>query len=181
MLNLTAPPLLLNRARRIVAGDARTWRSSVSIAAPRDRVLAALTDPEACARWSGVAFTVHGLCGSRLVAGSTAMVSGSLLGRSLDFHLEIFQADVDRLRLRAAGPLELHADYALLAVDGGCDVEAAVSTRPAAVPLGRALETATAVLLSAGALDAALARLARESEAPPRRRIEGSDRTIGGC
>jgi len=158
-----APPLL-NRVRRVVAGDTRTWRSCVSIAAPPDRVLAALTDPAACARWSGVAFTVHGRCATRLVTGCTATVRGSLIGRSLDFDLEIFQADVDRLWLRAAGPLEMGADYALLAVDGGCRVDAEVSVRPVAVPLGPALATATALLLSAGALDAALARLAREAE-----------------
>jgi len=142
----------------------RAWRSTVSVRARPEAVLDALTDPDACARWSGIPFTVHGLRGTRLAAGSTARVSGELVGRRLDFDVTILEANPRRLRLRATGPVELAATYALVPALDGCLVEADVSVRPAAALSGPAMALATNVLLSAGALPHALCRLAAEAE-----------------
>jgi hypothetical protein len=142
----------------------RTWYSTTKVRARPDRVLDALTDPEICARWSGVDFAVDGLRAPRLEAGSRPRVSGRLLGRAIEFELHVYEAHPRRLRLRATGPIELHADYVLAPTRCGCQVDAAVSVQPTRGRLARPLAAATGALLSAGGLDHALARLATEGE-----------------
>jgi hypothetical protein len=56
-------------------------------------------------------------------------------------------------------------DYRLAPVKGGSEVHASVSVRPSRGIAGRLLAEATSALLCAGALEAALSRVARESVA----------------
>lgn len=142
----------------------RIWRSTTSVCARPDQVLDALTDPESCARWSGVRFAIEGPPATRLEAGARPRVSGRLLGRAIEFQLEVYEAHPRRLRLRAAGPVEVHADYVLAPTASGCQVSAAVSVNPAGGRFARPMTAATGALLSAGALDQALSRLAQEAE-----------------
>ena len=142
----------------------RTWNATAVVRARPERVLEALTDPAACARWSGVDFDVEDLDEPRLRTGSRARVTGRLAGRRVVFDLEIHRADARRLMLRATGPVELHANYRLRPVLQGCVVEASVSVRPRGAPLGLPSAGATALLLSTGCLHHALGRLAHEAE-----------------
>ena len=142
----------------------RTWHATTHVRGRPEEVLAALTDPAACARWSGVAFTLRGHDGPRLTTGSRARVTGELVGRSVDFDLSVLEADLRRLRLRAIGPVQLVATYLLAPTDDGCQVEAALTVVPAAIPHGGVIAFGTQALLAAGALDQALARLAVEVE-----------------
>jgi hypothetical protein len=144
----------------------RTWNAAVVVRARPERVLEALTDPAACARWSGVGFALEDHAGSRLRGGSRARVSGRIAGRSVGFDVAIHRADTERLVLQASGPVNLHADYALRPATGGCLVEAAVSVA-ASGPFGLPTAGATAALLASGALQRALERLASEAEARP--------------
>ena len=57
-------------------------------------------------------------------------------------------------------------EYQLAPVAGGSEVRASVSVRPSGGFAGRLLAQATSALLSAGALEAALARVTREAVAP---------------
>jgi hypothetical protein len=54
-------------------------------------------------------------------------------------------------------------NYELAEVAGGSEVRASVSVRPSGGFAGRLLAQATAALLSAGALEAALSRVSREA------------------
>ncbi len=76
--------------------------------------------------------------------------------------------DVDALAderlLSASGPVAMDVEYELTpAVSGGSEVRASVSIRPGRGLTGRILAEATGALLSAGALQAALGRVAREA------------------
>src|SRR5690348_8408150 len=96
----------------------RTWSAAVVVRARPECVLDALTDPDACARWSGVAFVVDDLPGSALRSGSRARVSGRIAGCRVGFDVEIHRADVEQLALRATGPVNLDAEYLLRPAPG---------------------------------------------------------------
>ena len=148
-------------------GDDRerlTWRSRIAVQAAPEFVLETLTDVSACRAWSPVGFTVDGLDGLRLRRGATPRVSGKLGGRRVQFQLEVLQADAERLRLYATGPVEMVVDYAVEAASPGSSVEAAVSVRAASGWMGTVSERLTHLLLAGGALNHALARMAREAE-----------------
>src|SRR4051794_11714663 len=100
----------------------RAWNANVAVRATPERVLEALTDPAACARWSGIPFRLDALDGPRLRSGSRARLTGRLVGRDLGFDVRVQHAGVDGLVLRALGPVELAADYRLRQVDAGCVV-----------------------------------------------------------
>jgi hypothetical protein len=126
-------------------------------------VLDVLCDPEACARWAPLPFDVEELDGRRLAAGSRARVSGKLAGRRVGFDVEVHQASGSGLSLAATGPVDFDVAYELAAIDGGSEVRASVSVRPAGGFAGRLLAQATSALLTAGALEACLSRVAREA------------------
>jgi hypothetical protein len=111
-----------------------TWTATAVALAHPAAVLDVLTDPDACARWAPVPFDV-----------------------------EVRQADEHGLQLSATGPVALDVDYRLAPTTHGSQVHASVSVRPRRGLLGRLLAEATGALLSAGALDRALARLATEA------------------
>jgi carbon monoxide dehydrogenase subunit G len=141
----------------------REWTATTMIQARPEAVLDVLTDPEACARWAPIAFDVEDLRTPRLRCGSKARVSGKLAGKRVGFDVEVHEASGRGLSLAADGPVGFDVAYELAAVDGGSEVRASVSVRPSRGIAGRLLAEATSALLSAGALEAAVSRIAREA------------------
>jgi len=147
----------------------RTWTATTTTAARPEDVLDVLTDPEACARWAPLPFDVEELDGRRLATGTRARVSGKLAGRRVGFDLEVHEASGRGLTLAADGPVGFDVDYRLSPVDGGSEVRAFVSVRPSGGIVGRLLAEATSALLTAGALDSALSRIADVTSTEGRR------------
>jgi uncharacterized protein YndB with AHSA1/START domain len=141
----------------------KTWTATTTVAAGPEAVLNVLTDPDACARWAPLPFDVEDLDTPRLVAGSRARVSGRLAGRRVGFDVEVHEAELDRMKLAADGPVGLDVSYDLRATRGGSEVHASVSLRRGAGITGRLMAEAAGALLSAGALTHAVSRLAREA------------------
>ena len=142
-----------------------TWSTSATVDGQPEVVLDVLTDPDACERWSPVAFDVAGA--QRLAAGSRARVGGSIVGRRVEFDVEILHADERRLALRAQGPIEIEARYDARPCGVVTCLDAEVSVRSTGGLLGRVMVGAADGLLAAGALDSALRRIADEA-APSR-------------
>lgn len=143
-----------------------TWNAQIEMQAPAEDVLAVLTDPEHCGRWSPIDFEVEDLDGRRLVAGSRARVAGKLAGARVTFDVEVFEGGPERLALRASGPLVLDVDYRLAAAGThATDVTASVTVAAGRGLVGRVLEPATRALLAGGALQSAVARIAHAVEA----------------
>jgi hypothetical protein len=142
-----------------------TWNTSATLDGRPEAVLDVLTDPDACERWSPVAFEVDGL--RRLAAGSRARVGGSIVGKRVEFDVEILHADDRRLALRAQGPIEIEARYDARPCGASTCLDAEVSVRSRGGLLGRVMVGAADGLLAAGALDAALRRIADEVTPAP--------------
>jgi uncharacterized protein YndB with AHSA1/START domain len=81
-----------------------TWKTRTCIETCPKRVLELLTDPDACERWSPVAFDIDGLDGTRLTAGTRARLAGRIAGLTVAFDVQIDEADERRLELTASGP-----------------------------------------------------------------------------
>jgi hypothetical protein len=143
----------------------REWTATTTVDAGPEAVLDVLTDPEACARWAPIPFDVEDLRTPRLTCGSRARVSGKLAGRRVGFDVHVHEAIGGRLRLSADGPVGFNVRYDLAPAPRGSEVRAAVTVRPARGITGRLLAEATNALLAAGALQAAIARLAAEAAA----------------
>ena len=140
----------------------RTWTATTIVDAPPEAVLDALTDPAAIASWAPVDFEVSDLTTRRLAPGSRPRVAGRLGGVAVGFDVEILEADEHRLALRADGPVAMDVRYDLHAAGDGSEVVACVGVRPGRGFRGRILAEATSALLSAGALNQALSRIAGE-------------------
>jgi hypothetical protein len=140
----------------------KTWTATALASANPAAVLHVLTDPDACARWAPVPFDVEDDT-RRLATGSRARVTGRLAGQRVGFDVEVRQADERGLALSAEGPVAFDVDYRLAPKNAGSEVRASVSVRPRRGLVGRLLAEATGALLSAGALDHALARLTAEA------------------
>jgi len=138
------------------------WTASRFVAAEPPAVLRSLTDPELIGVWAPVDFEVDGLEGRRLRPGSHAWVNGSLGGVAAEFEIEVLRADERGLKLSARGPVALDVDYRIDRADQGVMVEAKIRLERERGLTGRVLRAATGALLSAGALDRALRRLAGE-------------------
>jgi Polyketide cyclase / dehydrase and lipid transport len=141
-----------------------SWKTRTIVACPPEHVLGALTDPEACRRWSPVDFELEDLDSERLARGARGRVAGRLVGRRVAFDLEVLESDHRRLSLRARGPLELDVDYEVRPVAGRSEIAARVSVRSGGGLCGRLLTNATDALLAGGALRSALAAVGREVE-----------------
>jgi hypothetical protein len=141
-----------------------TWRSQIDIRAQPERVLETLTDVRACRAWSPVGFDVGGLKSGRLRAGTRVAVSGAIVGRRVRFCVEILRADSERLLLRAAGPVEMSADYVVRPAADGSLLHAAISVRRGTGGGARLAARGISVLLAMGALNQTLVRIAREAE-----------------
>jgi hypothetical protein len=81
-----------------------TWNARLEMHAPAEDVLAVLTDPEHCGRWSPIDFEVEQLDGRRLVAGSRARVAGKLAGARVSFDVEVFERGPARALLAGGAP-----------------------------------------------------------------------------
>jgi len=138
----------------------RTWTATTTARALPEKVLAALTDPDALREWAPVAFDVDDDV-RRLDRGTRTRVSGRLAGRSVGFDVEVHEAGSSRLALSAQGPVRFDVEYRLLpTLSGGSDIAASVSVHPGRGLLGTIFAEATNGLLKAGALSNAVNRLA---------------------
>jgi hypothetical protein len=156
------------------------WTTSTQANARPEQVLEMLTDPDAIRRWSPVDFDVEDLAGTRLSAGSTARVSGKLAGVRVGFDVEVHAADEAGVELTARGPIGFDVRYDLAPAGGGSDVTASISLRGGGGITGRVLSKATAVLLSAGALEGAARGIARAAEEGRPARRRPSRAAVGG-
>jgi Polyketide cyclase / dehydrase and lipid transport len=141
-----------------------TWRSRTTVRATPQHVIDTLTDPDACARWSPIPFSLDTSDGARLRAGTTTRVSGRLLGARVRLTLHTLAADPGRLHLHARGPVDILVDYTLKPIRAGCALDALISIHPPTSRLGRLLARATGLLLATGTLDHAMDRIAHEAE-----------------
>jgi carbon monoxide dehydrogenase subunit G len=141
-----------------------SWSSHIDVRADPRRVLDTLTDIRACEAWSPVAFEIAGPGAARLRAGTTVAVSGTIARRRVRFSVEIVRADSERLLLRAAGPVDMLADYLVSPAEHGSRLQATISVRRGTGSGARVAARATCMLLGAGALKHALARIAHEAE-----------------
>ena len=142
------------------------WTSTARANATADQLLEVLTHPEEIRRWSPVDFDIDDLEG-RLAAGSRGRVTGKLAGVRVGFDVEVHVADQARLELSAHGPIGLDVRYELTTDEAGSELSAHVAMRPSGGLTGRLVASATAALLSAGALESATGRIARVAEALP--------------
>jgi hypothetical protein len=139
------------------------WTAHTQVAGVPGDVLILLTELDAISRWAPIAFDVVDWDGERLVAGEHVRVRGRLAGRSLDFEVDVAEADDGRLVLTAIGPIRLDVEYHALASERGSEVRASITVSGRGL-IGRMLAQATDALLASGALHAAVDRLAREFE-----------------
>ena len=140
-----------------------TWTAQAQMAGLPDDVLALLTEPDAIARWAPIPFEVVDFDGERLEAGDQMRVRGPLAGRSLEFDVEVAEADDGRLSLSAIGPIRLDVEYLATALATGSEVRASVTVSGRGL-MGRVLAQATDAVLASGALRMAVQRIAGELE-----------------
>jgi hypothetical protein len=138
----------------------RTWTAHTTTEARPEDILAALTDPDRCRDWSPVAFELDDDT-RRLCTGTRTRVNGRLAGMRVGFDVEVHRADSRRLQLSARGPVHMDVDYDVAETPGGTEVHASVSVLPGRGLLSTVMAEATAGLLRAGALTAAVDRLTR--------------------
>jgi hypothetical protein len=138
-----------------------TWTAEAQTGGPPDEVMVMLTRPDAIARWAPIPFEVLDFDQDRLQGGDRVRVSGMLAGRSLEFEVEVAEAEDGRLALAADGPIHIDVEYVTRSVDRGSEVRARVEVSGRGV-IGRVLARATDALLAAGALNNAVGRIARE-------------------
>ena len=143
-----------------------TWKTRTCIETCPKRVLELLTDPDACERWSPVAFDIDGLDGTRLTAGTRARLAGRIAGKTVAFDVQIDEADERRLELTASGPFEIAARYEAVPHGACTELRAAVSVGGGGGFAGRLMSRAADALLAAGVLDSTMSRIAREAETP---------------
>jgi hypothetical protein len=147
---------------RFVTAMAR-WTAETTITALPSDVLMLLTEPDAISRWAPLPFDIVDWHGDRLTAGEHVQVKGYLAGRSLEFEVDVTEADEDHLVLTATGPIRIDVEYYAHAVADGSELRAVISVSGRGL-LGRILAQATDALLAAGALRTAVNRIAHECE-----------------
>lgn len=147
-----------------------TWTTQAIVDGTPEEVLAVLSDPDCCCRWSPIDFDLEDLDGDRLQTGSFARVAGRVAGVSVSFEIEVLQACDRRLALTARGPMTLEVEYEAFHADAGrAEVWATVTVKASRSLSGRLAAASTEALLRGGALTLALRRIAAEVE----RRIDG--------
>ena len=144
--------------------EERTWRSQIAVRAEPCQVLETLTVVDACQAWSPVGFELDAPDVRRLRTGTRVGVSGGIAGQRVRFCVVVLRAEAHRLSLRAAGPVDLLADYAVRPSSQGSHLDAKVSVRPRTGRAARLLAHVTAGFLTAGALPRTLTHIAREAE-----------------
>lgn len=137
-----------------------TWTASAHTGAAPAAVLDVLTDPDAVARWSPVAFDIEDDATRRLRTGTKTRVTGKLAGVRVGFDVHVHHADDRQLRLSASGPVKMHVDYDVAPTSGGSELRASISLAKGRGLMAGLLAEATAGLLRAGALSHAVNRIA---------------------
>jgi Polyketide cyclase / dehydrase and lipid transport len=140
-----------------------TWTAQTHVAGLPHEVLAMLTEPDAIARWAPIAFEVVDFDERRLRAGDHVRVRGTLAGRTLEFDVDVTEAEDGRLVLTATGPIRFDVEYLAVAHDGGTNMRASVVVSGRGL-MGRLMAQAADAVLAAGALSVAVERIARELE-----------------
>ncbi|MEA2457567.1 MAG: hypothetical protein QOC95_539 [Thermoleophilaceae bacterium] len=141
-----------------------TWQTRTTVMGEPDDVLEVLTDPRAARRWSPIGFELEQIEGDRLRSGSHAVLTGKLAGRGVKFEVHVIKASDGQLELHAKGPVEMDVSYDAVMLGDLTEVTANVAVRSAGGLLGRVLSSATDALLAGGALNVAVASVAREVE-----------------
>jgi len=141
-----------------------TFHADTVVPAPAERVLEALVDPAALARWSPVPFRLVTPHAGRLRTGTRAHVDGGLAGIGASFVVHVRHIDGECVDLQAAGPVVMDVGYRLRSSALGTEVHAKITVGRGRGLLSRALTAATERILHAGGLSAALARLSREAQ-----------------
>jgi hypothetical protein len=157
--------MLLLRSQE-TARQPDTWTARAAFRARADEVLDALTDPALIELWAPIGFDVDGLRGGRLVAGSHALVSGSIAGVSATFEVDVARADSRGLELTARGPVSFDVFYTFRSDGDAVVVDACVSLARQRGITAQVLRTVAAGMLSAGALGCALSRLENVLDEP---------------
>jgi hypothetical protein len=140
------------------------WTSTALAKTTPDCLLEVLTHPRHIRSWSPVDFELDDLDARRLSAGTKARVTGRVAGVRVSFRVEVHRADAARLELSADGPIGLDVRYDLAHAEQGAQMTAALSVRGGHGITGRLVAGAAASLLSAGALDGAVGRIAQVAE-----------------
>jgi carbon monoxide dehydrogenase subunit G len=136
------------------------WTTRTTVDATPEEVLALLTDPEECSRWSPISFEVERLDCRRLSAGCSGRVAGELAGRRVSFDVDVLDVADGRLRLHASGPVDLDVEYRAEPVAERSEVFAQVDVQPRGGLRGR-LVSAAADAAVAGMLPVAVQRIAQ--------------------
>jgi hypothetical protein len=144
-----------------------TWITQTTVDGAPEAVLAVLTDPEACTRWSPIDFEVDDDAIVRLAGGMRTRVAGRLAGQEIGFWLEVLEAGTDRLALKARGLIDIDVDYRVTAMQERSRVHARIDVTPHGGLAGRLLSRAADALLAGGMLDRALEKIALEAAATP--------------
>jgi hypothetical protein len=140
-----------------------TWTTQTTVGGTPEQVLAVLSEPSSCSRWSPIDFELEDFDGDRLRAGTRARVAGRVAGVSVSFEIEVEHASEGRLALTARGPMTLDVEYeAYAGPAGGVDLWATVTVHGAKSISGRLAAAGTEALLRGGALTLALNRIAAE-------------------
>ena len=140
------------------------WTTCRTVAAAPTDILHVLTHEDAIRRWSPVDFQLAGHAGGRLHAGDSARVEGRVAGMRVGFDVEVRSADSASLELFATGPVDIDVHYGISRRRSATAVEASVDVRGGRGMTGRVVATTVRALLAAGALEAALGRIAAEVE-----------------
>ena len=141
-----------------------TWTSTVRAKTTPDGLLEVLTHPQRIRSWSPVDFELDDLDTRRLAAGTTTRVTGKVAGVRVSFQVDVHRADATRLELSADGPIGLDVRYDLAQAGPCAEVTASVQVRSGRGITGRVVAGAAASLLSSGALDGAVGRIAQVAE-----------------
>jgi hypothetical protein len=169
-----------------------TWTTQTIVDGTPEEVLAVLSDPDSCYRWSPIEFDLEDFDGDRLRTGTLARVAGRVAGISVSFEIKVLHASGSRLALTAHGPMTLDVEYEAYPADAGrAEVWATVTVKAARSLSGRLAAKSTEALLRGGALSMALRRIAVEVErrvdgvpGPVERRVDGVpgpvERRVGG-
>ena len=121
-----------------------TWTTQTVVDGAPEDVLAVLSDPEMCRRWSPIEFRLEDLDGERLETGSRARVAGRVAGFPIAFEIDVQHAGGGRLALTARGPMTLEVAYeAYPAAEAGAELWATVTVREAHSLRGRLAAAST--------------------------------------
>jgi hypothetical protein len=138
----------------------KTYEARTAIPAEPARVIALLTDPAACRRWSPVDFEIEELNAPRLRVGTRARIGGRVAGRPVRFDLSVLEASDRHLELAALGPCEFRARYDAEREQDGTGLTASVSVASRGGLRSRLVSAAAEALLAGGILGRTLDRSA---------------------